>query len=165
MPDAPDFHHELSARRHAVFNLAIYAAGSAIMLLGYWGLVLGGVMTARVLWAVAAAGGFVMLFSLLMFLPLAVRGGTYRVTLSGGRLRVESPHWLFGRIFRLKLSDIARLVVRGTTDGPERHEVHAHDGRTFCLDDTFSGRRHLPADELFAAIRRRCPDVPLVTEP
>ena len=166
MADAPDYSHELSARRHALFNLAIYAGGLGFLLLGGWAFVPADAPDARAfLQWMAALGGFVGLVSAVVFVPLAIRGGSYRVTLSAGRLRVESPHCIFGRSFVVKVSDIARLVVKNTSDGPVRHEIHTCDGKEHHLDDTFTGRRHLPADELFAAIRRHRPDVPVVEEP
>ena len=133
MADDPDFFHELSARRHALFNLAIYSA-SLGFLVGMTFLIPGARESRVWVWGLAAVGGLNALFIVPMFVPLAIRGGTYRVTVWAGRLRVESPHGLFGRSFQVSLSDISQLMVRGLSDGPTRHEIQTRHGEKFCLD-------------------------------
>src|SRR5262245_30890124 len=114
-PAVAEFHHEIDARRHALHNLLLMGIGLTI------GAVVGLVMFRYVgrfgegpEWLMTIAYIILMGFNFALFafvfLPLAITGGTYRVTIAAGHLRVESPHWLFGKSFNTPLSEIARLV-------------------------------------------------------
>lgn len=63
--------------------------------------------------------------------PLLARGGTYRATLRGGRLRVESPHRFFGPAFEVALEDVAQLIQERYDDSPDVYEVRTSRGETF----------------------------------
>jgi hypothetical protein len=166
--DGPlDFWHELNTRRHALSNLALFAGGVAALAAApfiipphpltepFWELWW---------WFVGLVGGVNAVILLAAFGPSAVRGGTYRVIVEGGVLRVESPSQLFGTSFEVPLADIARLVVLIDIDGPERHAIDTAGGVRHVLDATHNGWQHLPADRLFEAVRRLRPEIPVVTE-
>lgn len=163
MASEPDYVFELSGRRYALVNLGVGAAVIGFFAVSFT--ILGAWEAREFQWGMLVVGVLGTAHFGYVFGPLAVRGGTYRITIGGGRLRVESPHWVFCRSFEVPLSEVSEVAKLGVSDGPLRHEIRTRDGGKYCLDDRSPGRRYLPADELFAAIQRLRPEIPLVTEP
>jgi hypothetical protein len=159
MSSGADFLHELDARGYAVFNLVTFF-GVLVVLVGATFASGAGELDWWV-WTLAVIGGINLVFCVAVFVPLVVRGGTYRVAIKGDCLRVDSPHRIFGRSFEVALPAVARLVVRKNDDGPDGHEVHTRTGQVFELDACFTGKHHLPAEKLFEAIRRLHPQIPV----
>lgn len=163
MLERPSFLHEFNVRTHALFNLALVLFGL--------GLLIGATFAIRHLrespmwwFMLALIAVWPVAFCTILFVPLAYRGGKYRAVIQDGRLRIESPHWIFGDSFELPLSEIAQLVVRKKESRRDLHGIRAGDGTTYPLDASFSGRRHIRAEELFAVIRRLRPEIPTVEE-
>jgi hypothetical protein len=161
MPERPAFLHELDVRGHALLNIALVLFGL--------GLLVGATLAIRVtrespMWwfMLALIAVWPVAICAILFVPLAYRGGKYRVVIQDGRLRIESPHWIFGESFELPLSEIAQLVVRNKESSRHLHGIRAIDGTVYQLDASFSGRRHIEAEQLFAVIRRLRPEIPIV---
>ncbi len=152
MDDEPDFLWEMSARSYAASNFVMFV-GVAGLFVGLTFAVPGLRQEQRWVNAVEVIVPATLLFVGIGFGAVAVRGGTYRVVVCGGRLRVDSPcEWAFGPGFEVDLAEIERLVVRRNPDGPDGYEVRPAGGRACRV---WSGC----GDRLFEAIRRVRPDL------
>ncbi|HMP04648.1 MAG TPA: hypothetical protein PKD86_14450 [Gemmatales bacterium] len=152
MTEPTDFRFELNARRYMRAPMIVYLAGLFLAVGLTWAL--------PALWDDAdwvrglSFFGVFILLGLGWYGAILLRGGTYRVEVRGGRLRVESPAlWSFGPSFDVALDSIQRLHVSYPHDG---------DGNEFKVETT-SGTFDVHAEcgrELFAALRRLRPEMP-----
>lgn len=142
---------EVDARRHgivlSVFFAAVWVAAVAFALAvpglpGWW----------VVYWIAAAT--FTVAIVAMRVTPLVLRGGTYRAVVQDDWLRVESPHRALGPSFAVALPAIAQLVVRTSSESPDRYEVHTHSGEKFPLDNGVGKK-------VFEAVRQLYPEVPI----
>jgi hypothetical protein len=156
----PDFLHELDARRHGLFNLTLFFAGLALLVPATL-LFPGAVSEWWWVGTLLVLGGGNLILFLVVFVPVVRNGGTYRVLVRDDWLVIQSPHRIFGPSLEIALGSIGRLVIRKNADGLDRHEIQTRDGRTFRLDGTFSGKRHLDTEQLFEVIRRLRPQIPV----
>lgn len=150
----PDFLDESSARGHALVGLSCFFVALAVLGIAVW---LFPVVwqEARVwVWAGLATAGFLLVAWAVTYGRALLRGGTYRVMIQGGRLRVDSPYRSLGPAFDVALDDIDRLVVRHDADGAlVGHEIYTRTGVAFEVNG-------FCAERLFAAIRRLRPEIP-----
>jgi hypothetical protein len=83
--------------------------------------------------------------------PRVLRGRVYRVTVAGGRVRVDSPYPDLGPGFDIPLAGVARLVT-WREDGDDEYAVVTADGERLRVHrDCGPG--------LFEALRRLRPDL------
>src|SRR5262249_22680188 len=111
VPGGPDFCYEMGLRAFALIRLG-WLGGLSIVFAAVAGLlpvVLGSAQWWA--WLMAALCGLGLVALAATHIPLLVRGGTYRVVVQAGRLRVDSPHQSLGPSFDVPLSSVQRLVI------------------------------------------------------
>lgn len=153
MSTKPDFLDESSARGHALVNLAGFFVALAVLGVVVWLFPVVAKGFRLWVWIGLATVGFLLVAWAVAYGRPLLRGGTYRVAVQGGRLRVDSPHRSLGPSFDVALGEVERLVVRHDQDGPSGYEVHTRAGEAFEVNGFCAGR-------LFEAVRRLCPEIP-----
>jgi hypothetical protein len=151
MKDRPNILCEVGARSHGVIHLvffaAVWVAAIAFALAvpglpGWW----------VVCWIAAATLTVVIVAG--HVLPLVVGGGTYRVVVQDGWLRVESPHQALGSSFAVALPAIRELVVRTSSEWSDAYEIHTQSGETFLLENGVG-------EKVFQALRQLHAEIPI----
>ena len=103
-------------------------------------------------WFVAGFCGLALVGFAATHVPLVVRGGTYRVVVQDGRLRVDSPHRSLGATFEVPLASVQRLVIWNVSEGAARYEIQTCAGEVYELKSPF-------AKQVFEAIQQLHPGV------
>jgi hypothetical protein len=91
-------------------------------------------------WFVAGFCGLALVGFAATHIPLLVRGGTYRVVVHDGWLRVDSPHRSLGPSFDVPLPSVQRLVICNVSEGMDRYEIHTCAGEVYELKSPFAKR-------------------------
>jgi hypothetical protein len=153
-PGEPAFRDEMGVRAYALGGLgcmgAILAGFFACAGLLPWILGIGSWWV----WLVAVFCGLALVSFVATLGPLLVRGGTYRVVVQDGRLRVDSPSRTLGPSFDVPLTSVQRLAIRKVSEGLERYEVQTRSGEIFEMNAPC-------AERLFEAIRELYPEIPV----
>ncbi len=154
----PDFLEEIGARWFGLGNLVCLSVALGSMLAIFFLLLPlpGGWNVKWLVWVWLGFSGLFVGFLITTFGPLLLWGGTYRVIVQEGRLRVESPHQTFGPSFDVQLTEIERLVFREVSDAANRYEVHTRSGELFEVNGAC-------AVLVFEAVQRLHPEIPRET--
>jgi hypothetical protein len=148
----PDFRDEMGARAYVLGSLGCLGAFLAgfVAVAGLLPVVLG--FAPWWAWFVAGFCGLALVGFAATHVPLLVHGGTYRVVVQDGRLRVDSPHRRLGASFEVPLPSVQRLVIWNASEGAARYEIHTCSGEVHEL-------KHLFARRVFEAIQQLHPGV------
>jgi hypothetical protein len=148
----PDFRDEMGVRAYALGSLGCLGAGLAVFVAvaGLLPVILG--FAQWWAWFVAGFCGLALAGFATTHIPLLFRGGTYRVVVQNGRLRVDSPHRSLGPSFDVPLQAVQRLVIWNVSEGAVRYEIHTCAGEVFELKSPCAKR-------VFEAIRQLHPGV------
>jgi uncharacterized membrane protein len=153
-PSEPTFHEEMGVRGYVLGSLGCLGAGLTVFVAvaGLFPWIMGHAQWW--VWFVAAFCGLTLVYFAATYASLLVRGGTYRVVVQDGRLRVDSPHRTLGSSFDVPLTSVQRLVIWKVSEGADRYEVHACPGQVYELNSACARR-------LFEAIRQFHPEIPV----
>jgi hypothetical protein len=148
----PDFCDEMGVRGYALGSLGCLGA----FLAGF--LAVAGLLPVTLgfaqwwAWFLAGFCGLALVGFAATHVPLVVRGGTYRVVVQDGRLRVDSPHRSLGPSFEVPLPSVQRLVIWDVSEGAVRYEIHTCAGEVYELKSPCAKR-------VFEAIQQLHPGV------
>src|SRR5262245_15664110 len=136
----PDFRDEMGVRGYALGSLGCLGAFLAgfVAVAGLLPVTLG--FAQWWAWFVAGFCGLALVGFAATYIPLVVRGGTYRVVVQDGRLRVEGPHRGLGPSFDVPLTSVQRLVIRNVSEGVNRYEIQTCAGEVCELKSPFARR-------------------------
>jgi hypothetical protein len=136
----PDFRDEMGVRGYALGSLGCLGAFLAgfVAVAGLLPVTLG--FAQWWAWFVAGFCGLALVGFAATHIPLLVRGGTYRVVVQDGRLRVDSPHRSLGPSFEVPLLSVQRLVIWNVSEGVDRYELHTCAGEVYELKSPFAKR-------------------------
>jgi hypothetical protein len=136
----PDFRDEMRVRGYALGSLGCLGAFLAgfVAVAGLLPVTLG--FAQWWAWFVAGFCGLALVGFAATHIPLLVRGGTYRVVVQGGWLRVDSPHRSLGPSFDVPLPSVQRLVIWNVSEGVDRYEIQTCAGEVYELKSPFAKR-------------------------
>jgi hypothetical protein len=151
-PGEPAFRDEMGMRGYALGSLGCLGAFLAgfVAVAGLLPVILG--FAPWWAWFVAGFCGLALVGFAATHVPLLVCGGSYRVVVQDGRLRVDSPHRSLGATFEVPLASVQRLVIWNVSEGVDRYEIHTCAGEVYELKSPF-------AKQVFEAIQQLHPGV------